>query len=80
MRSPATRRLATELASNVIGELIDRVEDQFSEIERHARDVVDAVTALQQVKHTRSEIAARRRLEACALALRSAVRRKDEVS
>lgn len=80
MRSPAARRLATELASNVIGQLIDRVETQYSEIERRARDVVDAVTALQQVKHTKAEIAARRRLEARALALRSAVRRKDEVS
>lgn len=80
MTSSLTRRLATELAHNLVGGVIRRVEIEYSDLERRARDVADAVTKLEQVKHTRAEIGARRSLEARAAALRKSLRDRDERS
>lgn len=80
MTSPLARRLAAELANGFVGDVVHRLELEYCELERRARDVADAVTRLEQMKHTRAEIGARKSLEARAAALRKTLRDKDEMS
>lgn len=70
--------LAPEFAK--IRAITMRMASDMTELDAAARDVVDAVNQLQQAKHTRAEIAARRALERRALALRAVVRKRDERS
>ena len=74
------QRLAAQLAKDFAGSLISKLESEHSDVDRCLRDVVDAVTLLQQAKHTSGEPAAYRALERRALALRTVVRKQDERS
>lgn len=74
LAAPLARRLATKLSAEIAAE----IAEDSAELDAAARDVVDAVNQLQQVRHTRAELAARHLLERRALALRAVVRKRDE--